>query len=167
MRQPNQSISQSSLNTTTQQLVHLSSFQAAALQQQQQQQQQQPCIRKPIINQTQPPKPPERSCSFKDVDNLQQQQQQQICLSPPILEYQPLQNTKTTLSKRQRSMTNKETNIFSMKELQENICEPINPTTVFNNSIQTFQPAILTNDEPLPTRPAGGARQPSGPLGVP
>ena len=76
MRPSNQSISQSSLNAPHQQIVHLSSFQAAL-----------PpppplsvcaVVKKPQIAcphpQMQPPKPPERSCSFKDVDNLQQQQ---------------------------------------------------------------------------------------------
>lgn len=43
-------------------------------------------------------------------------------------------------------MTNKETTIFSMKELQENINESI-------NSPQQFQPTTL-NDDQLPTRPA-------------
>jgi abelson tyrosine-protein kinase 1 len=56
---------------------------------------------------SQPPKPPERSCSFKDVDNLQQQSEAQT--SPQTSHQQQQQQ-----SKRQRSLTSKE---FSLKDL--------------------------------------------------
>ena len=63
----------------------------------------------------QPPKPPERSCSFKDVENLQQQQQLNHELLLNLKQNILTNNTNTSLSsntntinKRQRSLTNKE-----------------------------------------------------------
>ena len=78
-----------SQSTSQSSLVHLSSFQQgvhSALATNGGGQ----CARKPTFS-AQPPKPPERSCSFKDVEGLQQQQQMVSCTSPPpILENQEL-----------------------------------------------------------------------------
>ena len=72
----------------------------------------------PHLNQ-QPPKPPERSCSFKDVDNLQQQQQQ---LQQALIEFQILNGNTQPVNKRQRSFTNKDSTAFNcLKDLQPNL----------------------------------------------
>lgn len=76
----------------------------------------------PHLNQ-QPPKPPERSCSFKDVDNLQQQQHQ---LQQALNEFQILNTNNNTntqpVNKRQRSFTNKDSTAFNcLKDLQQNL----------------------------------------------
>ena len=73
----------------------------------------------------QPPKPPERSCSFKDVDNLQQL---------PIIEPKPLPNTN---GKRQRSLTNKDA--FSMKDIKQSINQSI---TIANDNHKPMNPGV-------------------------
>jgi len=64
----------------------------------------------------QPPKPPERSCSFKDVDNLQQSiaanLEQQTSLNNQIM---------SNTNRRQRSLTNKDSSAFSLKDIQQSI----------------------------------------------
>lgn len=111
MRTNNSTASISSLTSTTPQpqqpIVQLTSFQTSK-----------PSVKHIQLNPVQPPKPPERSCSFKDVENLQQQQ---------LLNTELLNSLKqnclvnSTTSKRQRSLTNKDTTSFSLKELQQSI----------------------------------------------
>ena len=79
-----------------------------------------------------PPKPPERSCSFKDVDNLQQQQQlqsqQQQQAESQALKSSPTSNPNSLTqqqSKRQRSLTTKDSASFCLKDLRTNL-NPVN-----------------------------------------
>ncbi len=162
MRQTNQSISQSSLNNNNNNnnnnnIVHLSSFQTPGSQQSSQ------ITRKPTIC-VQPPKPPERSCSFKDVDTLQQQQK--LCFSPTSFEPpvpSPITNTPTKTpvnlyTKRQRSLTSKEIPNFSaikteLQKQQQNILN--------ESSLSNFQPIELKfnnqcneNQQQLPPLPS-------------
>ncbi len=167
IRQTNQSISQSSLNNhnniscshtnnNNNNIVHLSSFQTPSQVSNQVTRKATMCI--------QPPKPPERSCSFKDVDTLQQQQQmqQQVCASPTIFEPpSPTTNTPTKTpanlyTKRQRSLTSKEIPNFSaikneLQKQQNFLNEPLLPT---------FQPILAPNfnnhfsEQQLPPIPA-------------
>lgn len=70
-----------------------------------------PVLTNGILANSQPPKPPERSCSFKDVDNLQQQQQTVESTTTTTT------NNNSQNSKRQRSLTNKEPSGFCLKSL--------------------------------------------------
>ena len=68
---------------------------------------------------TQPPKPPERSCSFKDVDNLQQHSEVG-CLVGAVVQGIKTPNStqlQQPQSKRQRSLTNKDSSTFCLKDL--------------------------------------------------
>ena len=73
-----------------------------------------PVLTNGILANSQPPKPPERSCSFKGVDNLQQQQQ---TVESTTTTTTTTTNNNSQNSKRQRSLTNKEPSGFCLKSL--------------------------------------------------
>jgi hypothetical protein len=119
--------------------------------------------------QLQPPKPPERSCSFKDVENLQQQQlimptqmlptiqQQQTNITsnssnlplppPPPLSALPPTPTHDTNNKRQRSLTvaNNSTNVFGMKDVSKAINNTLLSSSLSSSSLNTHCQQSLIN----------------------
>jgi hypothetical protein len=89
-----------------------------------------PVLTNGILANSQPPKPPERSCSFKDVDNLQQQQQTVESTTTTTTTNNNSQN-----SKRQRSLTNKEPSGFCLKSLMNAVqTTPVVVESSVNNS---------------------------------
>lgn len=113
-----------------------------------------------IMSMSQPPKPPERSCSFKDVDNLQQQTQQQNMISTNpqtgvILASTPAVTADTSIqSKRQRSLTTKDPSSFCLKSISNGNGVPLEPlissqlrplSRVFNNNTNTSIEQTIKN----------------------
>lgn len=176
----NTTVSQSSLNSTTngqqqQQFIHLSSFQTNNISTTPSGSSQ-PCTRKPTFS-MQPPKPPERSCSFKDVENLHQQQLG-LCTSPPPIPEEfsvnpqaqqqilPTSNSKRQLSSfslLQNSIREVETppNNQSLEQDQDSLAD----SPVSNQSSTTIKiTSMKLNDDdlPMPISPSGNSnRSPS------
>lgn len=94
-----------------------------------------PVLTNGILANSQPPKPPERSCSFKDVDNLQQQQQTVESTTTTST------NNNSQNSKRQRSLTNKEPSGFCLKSLMN----AVQTTPVVNESVNNSDANQISN----------------------
>jgi len=91
---------------------------------------------------SQPPKPPERSCSFKDVDNLQQQSEAAGCMDAATNASGVKSPNQIQQSKRQRSLTNKDSSNFCLKDL------PTNLSTISSNELEQQPVQKVSNVRP-------------------